>query len=247
MAKDNNIQYRPRLTDSQYRRHLEMEAWNNILVVGDLHAPWIKKGYLEHCIEQKERFACDKVIFIGDIVDNHYSSYHDQDPDGLGAGDELDRTIDVLKPWYKAFPDALVTLGNHDLIIMRKAFSSGLSKRWIKGLDEVLQTPGWDFVEEVIVNDVLYTHGTGQSGEKAAFLRALHRRMSVVMGHTHTSANVIWSVSNHDRIFGMQVGCGIDETSYAFAYGKTFSKKMVISCGVVLDNGKLPIVLPMDI
>jgi predicted phosphodiesterase len=240
------IQYRPRLSDEQYRRHLEMEAWKNILVVGDLHAPWIKEGYLEHCIEQRDRFACDKVVFIGDIVDNHYSSYHEQDPDGYGAGDELDRAIDAIKPWYEAFPDAIVTLGNHDLIMMRKAFSSGLSKRWIKGLDEVLGVPGWNFVEDVIINGVLYTHGTGQTGEKAAFNRALHRRMSVVMGHTHTVANVLWSASDYDRIFGMQVGCGIDESAYAFQYGKTFPKKMIISCAVVLNSGKLPIVIPMD-
>jgi hypothetical protein len=242
-----NKEYRPRLSESQYRRHLEMESWNNVLVIGDLHAPFTLDGYLEHCIEQRERFACNKIVFIGDLIDNHYSSYHETSPDGYGAGEELDRAIDRLKPWYESFPDAKVTLGNHDMIIMRKAFSSGLSKRWIKGLAEVLETPGWDFVEQVEYDNVIYTHGTGSSGEYAAYTRAIHRRKSHVMGHLHTAANVVWSASDKDKIFGMQVGCGLDEKAYAFEYGRTFRKKMVIACGVVLNNGQLPIVIPMDL
>lgn len=33
----------------------------------------------------------------------------------------------------------------------------------------------------------------------------------------------------------MQVGCGIDKTSYAMAYGKNF-RKPIISCGVVIEG-----------
>ena len=108
---------------------------NNILVIGDLHAPFIRKGYLEHCIKAYRDFACNKVIFIGDLIDNHYSSYHDADPDGYGAGEELDRAIDQVQKWYKAFPKAKVMIGNHDAIIARKAFSSG----FIKPMDQRLR------------------------------------------------------------------------------------------------------------
>ena len=72
------------------------------------------------------------MVFIGDIIDNHYSSYHEQDPDGKSAGDELDMAIDKIKKWYKAFPEAIVIIGNHDRIVSRKVFSSGLSKKWIE-------------------------------------------------------------------------------------------------------------------
>jgi hypothetical protein len=37
------------------------------------------------------------LFFIGDIIDNHYSSYHESDPDGYSAGEELDRAIDMIK------------------------------------------------------------------------------------------------------------------------------------------------------
>ena len=41
-------------------------------------------------------------------------------------------------------------------------------------------------------------------------------------------------------MFAMQIGCGVDDRSYAMAYGKHFDK-MHINCGVVLENGTLPI------
>jgi hypothetical protein len=133
------------------------------------------------------------------------------------------------------------------MLIMRKAFTSGLSRRWIKGLGDVLEVPKWEFVDEVVINDVCYTHGTGSSGERPAYTRALYRRQSHVMGHVHTVAGVNWSVSAHDKIFGMNVGCGVNEKEYAFAYGQYYNKKMIISCGVVLFEGKLPMVIPMEL
>jgi hypothetical protein len=242
-------EYRPRLDETEYVRHLE---WNsnsedNVIVIGDLHSPWDLDGYLQHCVDTQRRFNCGRVVFIGDLIDNHYSSYHETDPDGYGAGEELDRAIARLRSYYEAFPNATVTLGNHDLLIMRKAYSSGLSKRWIKGMAEVLNTPGWDFVEKVTIHNVDYSHGTGCGGENGAFTRALHRRRSQVMGHIHTSGGAKFSASDFDLIFGLQVGCGVDEKAYAFQYAKTFSKKMVISCGVVLNKGTVPMVIPMSL
>ena len=45
----------------------------------------------------------------------------------------------------------------------------------------------------------------------------------------------------------MNVGCGLDTTSYAASYGKHFPKKPTIGCGVVLDEGRIGIFIPMDL
>ena len=216
-----------------------------VLVVGDLHAPFIKEGYLEHCKKMYDKYKCNRVVFIGDIIDNHYSSFHEQSPDGYGAGEELERAINEIQKWYKVFPKAEVCIGNHDAIICRKAFSSGISNKWIKDYDEVLGTPGWRFVDYTIIDNVYYTHGTGSSGLKAAYNRMVNWGYSVVQGHLHTEASIIWKVDTNNRMFGMQVGCGVDDKSYAMAYAKHFTKKYVISAAVVLDNGTLPIIEPM--
>jgi len=60
----------------------------NILVVGDLHAPFIRKGYLEHCMRVRDKYRCNHTIFIGDIVDNHYASFHAPIPSGSVAWNE---------------------------------------------------------------------------------------------------------------------------------------------------------------
>lgn len=243
-------EYRPRLSQEEMDvimryRNANKGASNssgNVLVVGDLHEPFCLDEYLHFCIEAYNKYKCDEVVFIGDIIDNHYSSYHDSDPDGYGAGQELDLAIKRISRWYKAFPNAYVTIGNHDRMMMRKAFSSGLSRRWIKDYNEVLETPNWEFVDEVTLYGVTYVHGEGGTAKT----RVKQELESIVQGHLHTQAYIEWSVGARNRCFGMQVGCGIDRKSYAMAYAKT-GKKPIIGCAVVLDRGKTPINLIMDL
>jgi len=213
----------------------------NVLVIGDLHLPFSLDGYLEHCINTYKQYNCDEVVFIGDIIDNHASSYHESDPDGHSAGQELEQAIYETSKWYKAFPKATVIIGNHDRIIMRKAHSSGLSKRWIKDYADVLRTPGWNFTESIEIDDVLYIHGEGGTARN----RVKSDLQSIVQGHLHTQCYTEWYVGSKFKIFGMQVGCGIDHKSYAMAYAKE-NKKPAIACGVVLQ-GKTPINIMMEL
>lgn len=217
---------------------------NNVLVIGDLHSPFVKKGYLEHCKKVYKQYKCNKVVFIGDIIDNHYSSYWETNPDGLSAKDELQAASKELAKWVKSFPKAVVLMGNHDRIIARKAFSAGLSTQWIKTMGEVLNAPGWEFHTEYELDNVIYVHGEGCKNLK---LSTLHRYKSMVIGHFHTKAEIIYTASSIDLLFGMSVGCGIDEKSYAMEYAKFNVEKAIISCGVILNNGSLPILIPMEL
>jgi metallophosphoesterase superfamily enzyme len=240
--------YRLRLTEEEYksikvlRGEMKSEE-RNVLVIGDLHTPFDLDEYFDFCVEQYKKYNCNQVIFIGDIIDSHYSSYHEQNPDGMSAGDELELSIKRLKRWYKAFPEATVIIGNHDRIVSRKAVTAGLSSRWIRDFNEVLEVPNWNFVEEFEQDNVVYVHGDGGG---TARTRVKNEMQSTVQGHIHTQAYVEWNVGANYKVFGMQVGCGIDRKAYAMAYAKGF-KKPVISCGVVLDNGKLPIVITADL
>ena len=218
-----------------------LKVKKNVLVIGDLHEPFCLDNYLSHCIETYNKYKCNEVVFIGDIIDNHASSYHETDPDGHSAGQELKMAIQRIKQWYQAFPKATVIIGNHDRLIMRKAYSSGLSKMWIKDYAEVLGTPGWNFTESIEIDDVLYIHGEGGTA------RARVRRdlQSIVQGHLHSQAYIDWCVGAKFKLFGMQIGCGIDHKSYAMAYGKE-GPKPAIACGVVLQ-GEVPINIMMNL
>ena len=70
--------------------------------------------------------------------------------------------------------------------------------------------------------------------------------ISTVSGHFHTQFFCEWGFGKFSALFGMQVGCGIDSKSYAMGYMQG-GKKEAIGCGVVLNNGTLPFVIPMDL
>lgn len=222
---------RPRLSGQR------LAAYNNItsnetrlLVIGDLHEPFCLEGYLDFCVETYQKFNCNAVHFCGDIVDNHYASYHETSPDGLGGQDELEFAIQKVQAWSKAFKKATVCVGNHDRLIARRAFSSNIPKAWIKSYNEVLGTD-WDWQPRFVIDDVQYVHGEGGT----ARTRAKNDMMSTVQGHIHTQAYTEWMVGNKFKIFAMQVGCGIDRESYAMAYAKNY-KKQAIGCGVVIGG-----------
>ncbi len=222
---------RPRLNGKVLKAYENLiKEEKRILVIGDIHAPFELDGYFEFCQETYAKYNCNQVIFIGDIIDNHYSSFHVSDPDGMGGGDELDYAINDVQKWIKAFPHADVCIGNHDRIIMRKAFDSQIPKRWIKSYNDVLGTD-WNWTERIVYDDVQYVHGEGGT----ARTKSKNDMMSTVQGHIHTQAYVEWAVGRNFKVFGMQVGCGVDGGSYAAAYAKNF-KKQAIGCGVVIGG-----------
>ena len=240
MLKNNRYRLKPHeiLALEKLR---ETEA-SNVLVIGDLHEPFCLDSYLDWCIEQYDTFNCTEVVFIGDVIDNHYSSYHETSADGMGGLEELELAIKRIARWRDAFPVATVLIGNHDRLIMRKAQTSAIPSKWIKSYKEVLETPDWNFVERYVLDNVQYLHGEG--GTASTKCRA--DMMNTVQGHLHTQCYVQNFVGQKFRIFGVQVGCGIDHESYAMAYAK-YGKKPAVGCVVVLNNGNTPINLLMPL
>tara|TARA_R110000787_G_scaffold245880_2_gene351678 strand:- start:207 stop:932 length:726 start_codon:yes stop_codon:yes gene_type:complete len=214
----------------------------NVLVIGDLHEPFCLDEYLDWCIIQYKKFQCTEVVFIGDVIDNHYTSYHESSADGMGGSDELEHAIKRIARWFQAFPVATVIIGNHDRLIMRKAQTSAIPSKWIKSFKEVLEVPTWNFVERYEKDNVQYIHGEGGTASTKCRADMMH----TIQGHLHTQCYVQHYVGKKFRVYGVQVGCGIDHDSYAMAYAK-YGKKPVISCAVVLNNGNTPINLLMPL
>ena len=146
---------RPRLKGTKLKafQHLTKKE-RRILVVGDLHCPFDLDGYLKFVIDTYEKWNCNQIIQIGDCLDNHYSSFHPTDADGYGGGEELDRAIARLSRYRDAFAKICdkpvdILVGNHDRLIMRRAFDSDIPARWIKSYNEVLGT-NWNWVDRIV-------------------------------------------------------------------------------------------------
>jgi predicted phosphodiesterase len=222
---------RPRLSGNRRTayEHLTKNE-RRILVIGDLHCPFELEGYHQHCLETYAKYNCNQVIFIGDCLDNHYSSYHETDANGMGGADELYTAIRCLEKWNKSFPVADVIIGNHDRMIMRKAQTSDIPAEWIKTYNEVLGT-NWNWTERIVYDGVQFVHGEGGT----ARTKAKNDMMSTVQGHIHTQAYTEWLVGRNFKVFACQVGCGIDAKSYAAAYARHF-KRQAIGCAVIIGG-----------
>jgi len=242
-----NKQYRLTPEEAELINRNRDKEDRRVLVIPDLHAPFIEPGFLQHCKNIYKKYNCNRVHFTGDLLDNSFSSFHEVTPDGLSAGDELAFAIKQIKPFWQAFKVASVCIGNHDAIISRKLVASGLSNAWLKDFNEVLGTPGWVWADKFNIDGVLYIHGTGSSGRNGAINRAINWNTKICQGHIHTESSIIYHANKDSLLWSMQLGAAFDVNSYAANYAKNFTKKPIIAVGVILDNGRLPILEPMPL
>ena len=211
----------------------------NVLIIPDLHSPFIREGFLEFCVEMKEKWSVpdENIYQAGDLIDNHYSSFHDTDPDGMGGRDELEKAIEKLDAFHEAFPILKISYGNHDQIPARKAFNAGLSVRWLRSIDEVLNFSGWEYSYAWdLGNNITLCHGLARQ----ATSRAFQDNTNIIQAHYHSKSYIKTIEDTQDKLWAMQLGAGIDDDSYAAAYGK-HNAKTKINVGILI-YGKYPII-----
>lgn len=212
----------------------------NILVIPDLHIPFEHKHALEFCAKKRDEYNCDIVTSIGDLFDFHALSDYVHDPDGFTSGHELSEAEAHVIPWILEFKKMFLCIGNHDARLARKAFESGISARYIRNINEIFGLPdSWVWKKSWIAHDIVFQHGI-YSGKDAGLKSAINNRQSTVTGHAHAFAGIQWSSSPRDLIYGFNVGCLVDMHSYAMQYSQT-PNRPVLGCGVILDQGRLPI------
>jgi predicted phosphodiesterase len=205
-------------------------------VIPDLHLPFEHPLFLEFCLDSFSSWRVDTIHFTGDIVDAHALSFHDREMDAHGAEQEAAMAEQAMLKWKKAFPEATVSIGNHDRRHYNRAKKYGIPTRYMRTYEDIWKTPSWSWDLAHEMDGVLYEHGECTSGKNAAYNRALLKRQSIVIGHIHTFAGVTWHMSDKDRIFGMNAGCGININEYAFEYAKQYVNRPCLGCGVVLDG-----------
>jgi hypothetical protein len=217
---------------------------SRVLVIPDLQVPFHHPYSLTFLKRVRDEFKTDKVICVGDEADAAALSKYPKDPDGMSAGAELRKARRALKPFYKEFPDVQVCNSNHQQRLYKRAFEAGIPRELIVGYREYLAAPaGWCWQDGWSCDGVLYEHGDRASGYGAGLklIDANHR--STVYGHHHSTAGLGYVRKGSLTLFWMNVGCLIDEDSYAMSYTKMHRTKPILSCGVVIDG--VPQLVPM--
>ena len=132
---------------------------------------------------------------------------------------------------------AKICIGNHDERIHRMAADAGIPAVYLKNYVEVFDTPNWDWEYSFLVDGIFYHHGSGAGSQYPAFNCARSRGTSTVSGHVHSVVGINWLQGpGKNRIFGMNVGSGIDSDHIVMDYAKNHLRKSICSVGVVLDG-----------
>lgn len=215
-----------------------------VLVIGDTHFPAVHPGYLAFCEDLASKFECNKFLHIGDVVDWHAISRHEPQPEANDALTEYEAAKRCVAKWKKSFPKLKVTEGNHDNRIARQAASVKIPERFLVGYNDLWETPSWEWMPSYQLDGVYYFHGTGVSGQYPAMNTMQKMLMSTVMGHVHSAGGINWRANPERRMFGMSVGCGVDDRHVAFKYGEHLKVRSVLAAGVVIDGTPQHFIMP---
>lgn len=245
-AKKKDITAKILAKPSNYRTPKKRNEKNSsIFVISDMHIPYQHHDMLEYFKAVKKKYNPDRVICIGDELDNHAMSFHDSDPDVYSAGHELARGREIIKEVEKIFPEMDIVDSNHGSLYYRKAKAHGIPKEAMVPYNELLGVgDGWRWHFDLTLkmsdgNQVYFHHG------KASDVLTLSQRsgMCSVQGHYHSKYKIDYWSNTNGLYWGMQVGCMIDDHSLAFSYNKNTTDRPIIGCGIIL-NGQ-PKLLPM--
>lgn len=207
-------------------------------IIGDQHYPYHLEGYAQWCADIFDQWGVDTVVHIGDLVDHHGLSFHDSEPLLKGVTGEWIDAREQLQEVYDLFPNLTLIEGNHDLIPARQLRKIGMEPNiFMRPLKDIYEMPeGWEVADQIEIDDVLYHHGHTAGGVNGFRKDAETRMRCTVSGHNHSNAGISATATDQELVWGLAVGCGVDHKHLAFAYGKHFAKKPIISCGVVIDG-----------
>ncbi len=199
-----------------------MKTYNKVLILPDMHAPWVNWGAIEQAHKWAKSHKPDLVIQLGDITDQKIWSRWQKDVDDASPSDEFLAAEKCLKKIHKMFPKMIIIRGNHDTRILSKAVEAGIPSSMFNDIDQVFDYPGWTWIpqnEKLVINTVrgrvLIVHGDEQGGTVAQKSRILG--MSVICGHTH-KVSITYTTALKGTIFGAELGCLMDVGSKAAKY-----------------------------
>lgn len=229
-----------------------MATDDRYLFLPDLQIPYEAEHALKFCKRVQAEFKIpeENIYNVGDELDLYWGSTHKKDPDAdMTPRQELRESRKKIAQWIKAFPIMKLAISNHGLRWLRKAFEADIPSEILRSYRSIIDAPkSWIWKERWNIQAsrarIAMIHGMGYSGQNGHRNAAMDLGCNVVHGHLHSHAGISYINTDGREIYGFNVGCLIDTSSFAFKYGKYNRSKPVLGCGVVINGGTTPIFIP---
>lgn len=223
------------------------------LCISDLQIPFNHPKALQFCTYLKRHYKIkdQNCLCVGDEIDSYYGSLHNKDPDAdLTANTEIMKTVEVLNKWYEAFPEMKLVTSNHGTRWQKRFFEAGIPSILMRQYRDWLQAPpGWKWQDKWLIQakePFIIEHGDNWGGLKPHIDATLYNGINTVMGHHHTKANIDHFRTMNKNYWAAVIGCLIDFPAYAFHYARKYKLKPALGALLVLNDGKLPVWIPLD-
>lgn len=218
---------------------------SRILLISDMHIPYHHKDTIAFLQHLKAKYNPTRIICLGDELDKHALSFHDSDPDLPSAGDELRLALPIIAQLKEIFPVMDILESNHGSLLYRKANHHGIPRQYLKTYNEVLNVDeNWKWWYDMTItlpdgNKCYLHHG------KSANITKTSQTMSMcaVAGHYHEQFKIEYWGNPNGLFWGVQAGCLIDDSVYAFNYNNCNLKRPIIGTGLIINSQ--PVLEPM--
>ncbi len=212
-----------------------------VLVIPDTHAPFEHPDLYEFLSAVKQKYLNDDsiIIHLGDEVDGHCISFHNNHPDlPFSPSSELEKAVERMQALQDIFPKVYLCESNHGSLVYRRQEAAGLPREVFKSYQEILGTPDWHWAEDYLVETkmggIYICHGkTATSGKLSKEMGTY----GAIQGHYHGKFQIIWSTTATGERFDAYSGCLIDRSSLAFSYGKNHIPKPLLGCMLISKMG----------
>lgn len=214
--------------------------YNRVLILPDLHAPWVDWKAVNQAFKWAKKHKPDLVVQLGDLTDQKIWSRWTKDVDDYSPSQEFKEAEKVLKKLHKMFPKMVILRGNHDERVAKKAIEAGIPGEMFKDLAEVFTYKGWKwkargevFTIQTKRGPVSFFHGDEFGGTPAQKSRNLGH--SIICGHTH-KATITFTKTINGHFFGADMGCLMDVESKAALYAQANPIGASVGFGVLYEG-----------
>jgi len=198
---------------------------SKILVVGDLHFPWVYKKGLELLYEFNKTEQPDYIIQVGDAYDMYAFSKFPRSQNIYSPKEEEQLGREGLELFWRRMrldnskAKCVMLHGNHDIRPIKRTLEHGGTFEHIveKHLKEIMTFEGvetvYDYREEYEIEGILFHHGflSGLGQHRDATLR------NFVAGHTH-KGGVSYRRIRSEVLWELNAGFLGDPEAKVFSY-----------------------------